>query len=191
MNNKGLSNLMLVIISFAIISVVYFFTAIFVYESGGEYFISPMSEIGKTIIADETVSSVNASVSATINEVENGYLNFVFPFDLFFLAMWIITFSSTVVLAFKTNKEGLFSFFGYLFIGSLMLLLITTYVNDFLAWFMTEIFAGMFGDSLINMPIFLFYIANLGLINFIWWIILVLINIIDRTIISKTGEVEE
>jgi hypothetical protein len=191
MNNKGLSNLMLVIISFAIISVVYFFTAVFVYESGGEYFITPMSDIGKTVISAETVPSVNASVSAAITEVENSYLNFGFPFDLFFLAMWIITFSSTVVIAFKTNKEGLFSFFGYLFIGSLMLLLITTYVNDFLAWFMTEIFAGMFGDSLISMPIFLFYIANLGLINFIWWIILVLINIIDRTIISKTGEVEE
>ena len=131
MNKKGFSNLALVIIAFGLVAMVYFFSAVFLYESGAEFFISPLAIIGKVIISDTTISSINTSVSATIDKVESSYLNFGFPFDLFFLVTWILAFAGTVVLAFKSNKQGIFEFFVYLFIGTLILLLITSYVSDF------------------------------------------------------------
>jgi hypothetical protein len=191
MNKKGFSNLALLILAFALAVTIYFFSAIFLYEAGGQYLISPVSEIGQGIISDTTIDSVNTTVSATILEVENGYLNFNFPFDLFFLFTWLLAIVGTITLSFKANKEGIFEFFGWLFMGTLILLLITSYVSDFVAWFLVEIFDAVFTTSLISMPIFTYYLTNLGLINFVWWLSLVLINIIDRTIISKTGEAEQ
>ena len=191
MNKKGITALGIAIISFALLAVMYFFTAVLVYEAGDQYFITPLESSAKDIISDNTVASVNNTVNPQITQTAAEYRNFAFPFDFFFLVLWISLIVSTVWLAFKTNKEGIFSFFGNLFIGTLLLLLITSYVSEFVSWFISEIFDKVFFDSTVSMPIFLFYLDNLGLINFIWWTGLVIINIIDRTFISKTGEVEE
>jgi len=71
------------------------------------------------------------------------------------------------------------------------MLLITSYLSDYASWFMTEIFYALFDDVVFTLPIFTFYINNLGVINFVWFLILILISIIDRGFISRTGEVQE
>lgn len=190
MNKAGLSNIMLIIIGFALMSIVYFFTSVLVYETGQDYLITPTANIGKDIIGQNTVQSVNQTITAGINTVETDYSNFVFPYDLFFAFMWVITFGLTIKLAFLVNKSGIFEFFGFVFMGTLFLLLMTAYVSDFVSWFLTEVFNKVFSDAVVPMPFFLFYLNNLGVINFVWWLILVLVNIIDRSFISKTGEVE-
>ena len=191
MNKKGITNIGLIIISFALVSISYFFLSVFIFEGGKTYLIEPTADIGRDIIEQNTDPSINSSYYAAITAKENEYSNFAFPFDLFFLLTWIIAYVGTVVTAFKVNKEGVFSFMGSLFVGSLLILLITVFVSDFTSWFLSEIFNKVFSDTVISMVIFNFYVANLGLINFIWWISIILINIIDRTFISRTGEAEE
>lgn len=181
---------MLVMISFLIISISFIFTSVLVKEAGSTYLIEPTADIGRDVLNNETSLPAAQGVD-TITQLENDYNNFLFPYDLFFLAIWISVFVSTVFLAFKSNREGIFSFFGYLFIGTLLLLLLTTYMSDFASWFMAEIFDTVFASANVSLPIFTFYISNLGLIHFSWWIILVLLNVIDRNFISRTGEVEE
>jgi hypothetical protein len=190
-NKKGIGVLYGVIIGFAIFAMMYFFMSVLVYETGKEYVIQPMAETGKQIISDNVVPSVNASVSAKIDELQADYNGYSFRYDLFFLLVWITAFVSTVWVSFKANKEGIFSFMGYLFLGSMFVLLMTSFVSDFVSWFLTEVFYKLFDDVNIPMPIFMFYLSNLGVINFFWWLVVVTINIIDRSFVSKTGEVEE
>src|SRR6056297_568547 len=100
-------------------------------------------------------------------------------------------FCYNINLNYSKNKTGVFSFFGCLFVGSLILLLLTAYVSDFAAWFMDNVFDTLFATSAISTPILDYYLNNLGFLNFIWWLILVLVAFIDRGIISKSGSVEE
>lgn len=190
MNKKAFSNVAVTMIAFLVLSITFIFTSVMYKEVGEEYVVTPMADIGRDILTNETSLPASQGVD-TITDIENKYINFDFPYDLFFLAFWISAFSLTVFSAFKSNKEGIFSFFGFLFMGSLILLLITGYMSDFASWFMSEIFYTVFADVTVSIPIFTFYLNNLGLIHFIWWIILVLINIVDRNFISRTGEVEQ
>lgn len=188
MNKRGLSTLMNVIIGFTMFSLVFMFTMVFILEAGETYLIEPTQQIGLDVVSD---LAVNNTQSESINNLVNDFKQFSFPYDLFFLFMWISYYVTTVVAAFKSNKEGFFSFFGFIFIGSLVLLLITSYMSNIAAWFMSEIFNTVFGDVTLSLSIFNFYISNLGIINFIWWLSLVMIAVIDKSFISKSGEVEE
>ncbi|MCJ8328326.1 MAG: hypothetical protein MJK08_14640 [Campylobacterales bacterium] len=190
MNKKAFSSVMLTMIAFLVLSMTFIFTSVMYKEAGEQFLITPTADIGRGILANTTSIPASQGVD-TITALENRYIAFNFPYDLFFLVLWISVFTSTVVAAFRSNKEGIFSFFGFIFIGSLILLLITGYMADFASWFMGNVFYAMFADVTVSLPIFTFYINNLGLIHFIWWLILVLVNIVDKSFISKTGEVEQ
>lgn len=190
MNKKALSQPIMILTSFVIISIMFIFTSVLIFEAGEDYVISETADIGRNILSNQSTAEVQG-LTTTIDELQADYSAFAFPYDLFFLLMWISTFSFTVYSTFLANKEGIFSFFGFLFIGSMLMLLITTYLSTFTSWFMTNIFDALFNDLTLSLPIFTFYLSNLGLINFIWWIILLLVSIIDRNFISRTGEVQE
>lgn len=191
MNKKGMSSLVFLIVGFGFMSVIYLFMALFVFDVGGTYLINPAADIGLDIINDNTVSVVNASVSAGITDLKTDYENFNFPFDLGFFLIWIIMIIQTIVLSSKAAKSGIFEFFGLLFMGTMFLLVITSYTSDFLSWFLSNFYEAIFDTSTISTPFFNWYITNLGIVNFIWWISLLLINIVDRIYISRTGEIEE
>jgi len=190
MNKKALSQPVMILTSFAIIAIMFIFTSVLIFEAGEDYLIADTADIGRGILSNQSTSQVQ-SLTTTIDELQSDYSAFAFPYDLFFLLMWISTFSFTVYSTFMTNKEGIFSFFGFLFMGSMLMLLITSYLAEFTNWFMTNIFYALFDDTSFSLPIFTFYLSNLALINFIWWIVLLLVSIIDRNFISRTGEVQE
>jgi mannose/fructose/N-acetylgalactosamine-specific phosphotransferase system component IID len=188
-NKKAISFSLSIILFFAISSVIFIFSSVLIKETGTEYFISPVADIGRDILNDTNISQ-ELGVNA-VTRIENKWIEFNLPYDLFFLLFWISTFALTVTSAFQSRKQGIFSFFGFTFVGALLFLLITSYIGTFTDWFMTEIFYKIFADINLSIPILTFYLSNLGLINFIWLLILILLNIIDRNFISKTGEVEE
>lgn len=191
MNKKGIAAFQ-VIVGFAIFAVVMIFTSVLIYEVGKEYIINNVADAGKDAInASTTSTSIQVSQTNKINEIQTDYNNFLFPFDLFFLFTFIVAFTGSLAITFQSRKEGIFSFFGYLFIGTLVLLLVTSYLATFTSWFQSEIYGKLFADTSYSTPIFNFYLLNLGIINFIWWLILIAISVIDRNFISKSGEVEE
>lgn len=189
MNKKAISEPVFILTSFAVLSMFFLFASVFIFEAGDEYLITPEQQLAVDILND-TVLPPEQGID-TVNTLASNYRAFAFPYDLFFLLYFISVFSMTIYSAFKTTKEGIFSFFGFLFVGSLLVLLITSYLAQFTDWFMTNIFYGVFDDITLDLPFFTFYLTNLGLINFIWWLILILLTVIDRNFISRTGEVQE
>lgn len=188
-NKKGFTGAMNLMISFAILSIMFIFATVLIFETGEDYVIKETADLGVSILND-TALTPDQGVNA-VNNIRNKYSGFAYPYDLFFLLMWVSTFTFTIFSTFKSNKEGIFTFFGMLFMGSILMLLITSYLASFTDWFMTNIFNALFDDITISLPIFTFYLANLGLINFIWFLVLALVSVVDRTFISRTGEVQE
>lgn len=190
MNKKALFDLNLSILLFTIFTLMFVFLATFIHDVGHQELIVPTANISKDIINGSTVESVSTPIISKIDELEAGHLAYTISLDLAFLAMWISAFVSTLFISFRTNKEGIFSFFGLIFVGSIMLLLITFYLEQFTDWFISELLEKVLEIDMSTLPIINFYFNNIGLINFIWSLILLLVNIIDRQFISKTGEVE-
>ena len=188
MNKKAISFNLAVIISFTFVALVSMFAVVFVQQLGEDYLLLETADIGRDILDNSTALT---TPQAKITEIQNDWNSWAIPYDLFFVFIWTMFIGMTVKSAFETNKEGIFSFFGYIFIGSMLLLLITAYVGTFSDWFLTEIFYNVFDDLTLSLPIFTFYVNNIGIINFFWWISLLAINLIDRKFISRTGEVEE
>lgn len=188
MNKKGLNFNLQVLIAFTFVALIFMFSAVFVQQIGEDYLLKETGDIGITILNQSTGLTTPQD---KIREVQSDWTNWNIPYDLFFLFTWIMFIGFTVKSSFEANKEGIFSFFGYIFIGSMLLLLITSYVATFSQWFLVEIFYNVFDDLSFSLPIFNFYMENLGIINFVWWIGLLGINFIDRRFISRTGEVEE
>jgi hypothetical protein len=190
MNKKGISGVFLGIMAFAIVSMIFVFSATLLKESATEYLIVPEAEIATDILNDTTNLPDELGIDS-IETLKNQWLNYNVPIDLTFLAMWVTLFGSTIYMTFKAGKEGVFSFMGNMLIGTMLLLLITTFLADITSWFMAEIFFMLFNDVSLNLTIFTFYINNLGIIHFVWWLVLVLVSVIDRQFISRTGRVEE
>jgi len=189
MNKKGIAAIVYVLIFFAIFSVLTIFTWVFIQQMGEDYIINNVADVGREI--SNSTYADPALTKETIDTLQTNYNNTSIAYDLFFLALCISTMGFSIYSSFKANKAGIFSFFGMIFIGSLLLLLITTYLSSFTSWFMEEIFDRVFADVSLSLPIFYFYLNNLAIINFIWFLFLVGISVIDRQFISRTGQVEE
>lgn len=190
MNKKGLSTFVSIILGFSLVAITFLFTILLVYETGQDYIISPTADIGKDILANTTVLPAAQGVD-TITQLESDYNDLRIPYDLFFLLGFLTVFSSTMYSAWTSKREGIFSFFGYIFMGSVLLLLITSYLAQFNDWFQVNVVDTMFADSSVSMPLLTLYLGNMALIHFVWWILLVLINNLDKSFISRTGEVEQ
>lgn len=188
MKNKAVIFNIQILIAFTFIGLIFMFSAVFIQQIGQDYLIKETAEIGRDILDNSTALT---TPQVKITEIQNDWSSWNIPYDLFFLFVWVMFIGVTVKSSFETNKQGIFSFFGFLFLGSMLLLLITSYISVFASWFLTEIFYNVFDDLNFSLPIFNFYMSNIGIINFIWWISLLIINFIDKRFISRTGEVEE
>jgi len=188
MNKKGISMFIYAFFAFSFVALIYIFSTVLIYETGKDYIVGETANVGRDIFTNITPSTQSVS---NIDDLQAEYNSFIFPYDLFFLVFWISTFSLTLQAAYRAKKEGVFSFFGSIFVGSLIMLLITSYISQVTTWFMDNLFNPVFSDSAVSIPIITFYFANMALINIIWWALLILINVLDLSFISKTGRVEE
>lgn len=190
MNKKGMAGTALyVIFFFAIFAVITVFSWVLIQQVGEEYVISIVADTGRNI-SNETYANAELT-KGTITTLQNQYNGFSLAYDLFFLFLWLFAISVSIFSVFAAKKQGIFSFFGFIFIGSILILLLTSYLAGFTDWFMAEIFDRVFSDLSLSLPIFNFYLANLAIINFIWWCMLVGLSVIDRQFISRSGAVEE
>jgi len=189
-NKKGLSFFVALIIGFGVVATVFMFLSLLVYDTGKDYVIDISADVGRDVLANYTELPAYQGVD-TIDQIQQDYDDFLIPYDIFFLLSFLVAFGSTVFISWQAQREGIFSFFGYIFIGSLLLLLITVFINDFNIWFQANLFDTVFADSNVSTPILDFYLSNMAIINLLWWLILVLVNNMDRNFISRSGEVQE
>lgn len=189
-NRKGISWLIPVILAFAMTMVFFIFSVLLVFEVGQQYLIAPIADEGRNLLANETGLPDSQGID-TINQLETDLSNFTLPYDLFFLLGFLAVFGSTVLSSWKAKKEGVFSTFGYLFLGSMILLLGLTFINEFNTWFIANLIIPLFPGTSISTPLIDFFIGNIAIISFIWWIILVIVNFMDKSFVSRSGGVEE
>lgn len=186
MNKKGFSMVIRGVIVISVILIFYMFGLIFIKEGGDQFIIQPLENISlqiaeATSVRNETVTTLNL-LNTRYNQVAN------LPYDLLFFAFWMIALGTTFIFSYKSRKLPVGSFFGVLFIGSLVMLLIIGFVAQFTDWFILNFYDLLFSDLNIETPIMDYFFANLNWITYLWIMVCLFINRLDVT--KEVSDVE-
>ena len=188
MKKGSMFSVVLIIVSVTILLLLLLFSIIGFHQIGGEYIIDSFMDASDTM-ADS--GQLPAASNTTSYAIKATYDEIKWPFDLYFLAFFILGFMTTIFSAYKTRKMGYMSFFGMLTIGSMVFLVVISFLDQFSTWFLQDFFYKVFDAPALATPIMNYYFAHLGIISIIWFVVLLLVNQIDIKFNMGEGRVQE
>lgn len=110
--------------------------------------------------------------------IANSY-NSLYKFgDYAFLLILISLFAQSLISSSQASRSGIFSFFGFMTIGNIILIFILSYAVHIRDWFLNEIVYNILTIS-IETRFFDFFFSYSYYIAMIWYIIILFVNIID------------
>lgn len=174
-----------IMIWFSFIAVLIFFSTVLIYQTGDEYVLTPLDNISKQIAPDMGISE---PMQTHIESLPDEYRDINVPYDLGFVLAFITVFTISISSAIKSRQQSWFEFFGTITIGFMILLFMTGFFITMKEWFVFNLIENFLQFDLGTTPIFYFYINNIGIINFIWMIGLVLLNKLDLTTIREDDQ---
>ena len=183
-HKKGIGRIALSITSIMMMLVIGIFMFIFLDQSVGQFLIEPLNSISVGI-ANE--GQLGTGYNETLLTLKTSYDNRLIPYDFYFIFLFIIAFITTNFAAIQAKKQGTFSFFGYIFMLSMIFLFIMFFVTQFTDYFIENIFTPLFNDTTLDIPLITWFFRNISLIAFGWFMWLGLINQIDLKKNIKSG----
>jgi hypothetical protein len=149
------------------------FLGIFVYQMGDEQILTPLDNISGQAA---TQMNLSAPIVSALHDLPESYRNLNIPFDLFLLIILISAFTGSVYSAAQTQEMGWWNFFGAITFMLIIFLFISSYLAVVKDWLILNLFVGFLQIDLGTLPIFNWYVTHLGMINFIWGVILITLN---------------
>lgn len=174
-NKKSLSLAIKYIIIFGLMVFVFYMSTIFMHQVMYENLIEPVRD-SLLAAGQGTVTTEHLLI---LEEMSIPYSEDWLNYDLFFLLMFIGLFSGTLLIAAKTTKKSIWSFFGLISIGSMAILFIISLIEKVRIWLFENMIFQFIDTSSINTPIIDWFLNNLPMILFIWFLLVVLINQLD------------
>lgn len=173
MDRKGISNLFGIVLFFMIGFTITFFIAVFLHDIGRT---EVLDNVDSFITTYESSQPLSSEMSTFIHNQPAVYSALTIPYDLFFLVIFLFFFVSSVFTAYKTQETGWFSFFGGITLMLVVFLFISTFATTLTDWIINTLIVDFVGFDMGNTPIIQYYYDNLGLINFIWALIILFVN---------------
>lgn len=152
------------------------------------YGIEQMVSINEDMVTDG-ISSASSQVN--VLEIAESYKNIYLIADYMFILFIVSAFIQSVISATRAKREGIFSFFGLITLGNVIMVFLLTLAVRISDWILNEIiynivvisFDTPFTDWFFNYSIF---------VALFWYTTLLVVNFIDfRGILSRTGFVTE
>lgn len=135
---------------------------------------------------NSTLNAVNSTgknfTTAQVNDINNFQTMWDidwFNYDIFFLVWFIGIFTLSVYEAAQIKAPNFFSFSGLLTIGTMIFLLLLTIVGKVRDYLILNFYTNLFNTALVSTPLIDWFITNIQLISFIWFIILILVSLFD------------
>lgn len=191
-SNKGVSSALGIIIAFFFVSAFFMFSFYLMKGIGDDYVIDPLHNISKDLGGDLNIST---QMMNNFDTIKASYDSLIFPVDLAFLAFFLSSLAGSIWISVKAKRQPIFSFFGLLFIMIFFFLVLVSIVTQITSWIIDEIYLKVFADTIISTPIFDWVFTNMGIISFVWALIILLVNQWSRIningITGNGGEVIE
>lgn len=176
------------IIWFSVMSVFMFFAGVLMYQIGDEFVIKEVNDVANNVSGTLGIST---EMQTSINKARTDYSNLDFQYDLFFLISFCMTFILSVVAAYKSRESSWFTFFGTITLGFMMILFFISIINTVNDWLILNLIENFLEFELATTPIFYYYVSNIGMVNFVWMVVLVLINKLNLSEVRASGDDED
>lgn len=160
---------------FSFISIIMIFIAALITITSNNYAVKELHNISSEMnLSGQIPISVYNVIDSTAGQLPIALQYF----DNFWLAAYISFIASTLLYAYFSKRESYFSIMALLIMGILILLFIGGIFIQLTNWFRDEIMV-VFPTVLTAMPKFTFYLNNVGIINAVHLILVILVNFID------------
>jgi hypothetical protein len=156
------------------------FLIVFYDQAIDEFLITPLGNISQTIGQE---SGLGIGYNETLVSLGTTYENRFIPFDIFFSVLFLIVVVAISRASINAKKQGVFSFFGYIFLGSMLFLLSMFFIAQFTDYFIINIYIPLFNDTVIDTPLMFFFFENVKWIAFVLFLWVGLLNQIDFKIV--------
>lgn len=164
----------------------FFFALMFI--SGIFFFIftalpAMLSTYGIDIAVDANQDLVDLGVSSaasqnSINAIANSFTNLYKFGDYAFMFIIVSLFIESCIAAKNARRGGIYSFFGLMTLGNVILVFIMSYAIHIRGWFLNEIVYNILTIS-IETRFFDWFFSNSYYIGMVWYAILLVINMVD------------
>ena len=165
--------------------VVIFFIGILTYQIGDEYVLETLDNVTTSIAPGLGISS---NMETHIHSLPEEYRALNIPYDLGFVMGFLVFFIASIYSSYKTKESSWLSFFGTITLGFMMFLFMTEYIIVIKDWFILNLIENFLNFELATTPIFYYYVNNMGIINLIWFVTLVIVNKLNFTFARETDE---
>jgi hypothetical protein len=166
-------NIFGVILLFGLVSTIALFLGIVLWAFNNDYVLYELN------VQAEGLKNSSLISQSDLNHLEsagNEHATFNFHFDEFWLASALVMFVSTIAIAYFSREEGLFSFLGMLFFGTMIFLFALGIVQQVTDYVLQDIFYKMLPSIEGTMPMYEFYMDNIGIISFAHLLVCILVN---------------
>jgi len=99
--------------------------------------------------------------------------------DIIWFASFITLIGGSYMASYKAKREGYISALGFLIIGTFIFLFITALAVELSAWFQTYFIDAILSSVSYNTPFYTFYMSNIGIINSLLIVSLIIVNVFD------------
>ena len=178
------------------ISLVGFFFALMVVTAILFFFLTALPVILHTYGIEQAVSIneglVTQGVSSvasqnSINNLADDYKTIYLIADYMFMFFIISAFIQSIVSATRAKREGIFSFFGLITIGNVLLVFLLTLATKISDWILNEIVYNILLISF-DTPFTNWFFEYSIFVALFWYTVLLVVNFIDfKSILSRIG----
>lgn len=172
----NIKNIAIAIMLFSFISIIFVFITALNIGVTNDYILYHITNTSEELYNQGMLSNYS---NLQIQEMGNEYTGFNFQLDNIWFFAYLSFFISSIIVAYKSEKNNYFSFLGLLFYGTMFILFILTIFATLTEWFKTEVLLAILPTTILIMPKFYYYIDNIGVFSLVQLVICIVINMFD------------
>ena len=127
----------------------------------------------------ETQGVVTNGTSAQLQEYADWVRGVPSFADPIWFATYISFFISSIILAYLTERQGTYIFLNYLFYGLMVFLFVLSLFTTLTNWWQNEILLKLIPNIQYQMPLFSFYLRNIGVLALFQMVACLFANQVD------------
>lgn len=129
--------------------------------------------------------SMRSDTEGYITNAQSMYAADWFNADLYFLVFFLTAFIGSVYSAAKLQAPNFYTFWGVSTFGTMFFLLFLTIVGQVRDWLILNFYTNFFNLSNVSTPIIDWFINNIQLISFVWFLIILIVAFLDWDMVLK------
>jgi len=174
--DKRIMKILPYIILFSFFSIFFITLALVQFGITNDFLFFELQGVADNLSASGVIGSEQANITQSMFE---NYQDIPSHLDYLWFGIYLVFFISTIMYSYLARRQNYLGVFSMFFYGFLFLLFVLSLVVIITDWWQTNILLAMIPNALYSVPIFSFYLSNIGVITLLHLVLCYVVNIMD------------